>query len=179
MKKSTQVALGGVCASLCLFLIFLTCMFPFTQFAFPALAGIVLIAVIIENGISTAVLVYAAVAILSLIVVPVKEAALMFVGFFGYYPIIKVKLEKLSFRVLEYLCKFTLFNVAVIGSYLVLIYVLGIDDVLEQSGAFGQYSILVLLVMGNIMFFIYDIAVTNITYVYLNWFRPRIMRKMK
>ena len=154
-------------------------MFPFTQFAFPALAGIVLIAVIIENGASTAVLVYVAVGILSLIIVPVKEAALMFVGFFGYYPIIKVKLERISFRLLEYLCKFALFNVAVTGSYLILIYVLGIDDVLEQSGAFGQYSIVVLLAMGNIMFFIYDIAVTNITYVYLNWFRPRIMRKMK
>ena len=154
-------------------------MFPFTQFAFPALAGIVLIAVIIENGVSTAVLVYAAVAILSLIIVPVKEAALMFVGFFGYYPIVKAKLERIPFRLLEYICKFSLFNLAVVGSYLVLIYLLGIDEVLDQSGAFGQYSILVLLVMGNIMFFIYDIAVTNITDVYLHWFRPRIMRKMK
>jgi hypothetical protein len=153
-------------------------MFPFTQFAFPALAGIVLIAVIIENGASTAVLVYAAVAILSLIIVPVKEAALMFVGFFGYYPIIKVKLERIPWRVLEYICKFGLFNVAVIGSYLILIYVLGIDEVLDSSGAFGQYSILALLILGNVMFFIYDIAVTNITFVYLHWFRPRIMRKI-
>lgn len=179
MKKSTQVALGGVCASLCLFLIFMTCMFPFTQFAFPALAGIVLIAVIIENGTSTAILVYVAVALLSLIVVPDKEAALMFVGFFGYYPILKVKLERIPLRALEYFCKFAVFNVSVVSCYLILIYLLGIDEVLDQSGVFGKYSIAILLVVGNVMFFIYDIAVTNLSYVYLHWFRPRIMRRTK
>lgn len=177
MKKSTQVALGGICTSLCLFLMFMTCLFPFTEFAFPAMAGIVLVAVVIENGVSTAVLVYAAVSLLSLIIVPVKEASLLFVGFFGYYPIIKAKLEQIRSRVLEYFAKFLLFNVAVICSYLVLIYVLGIQDILEESGPFGKYSILALLVLGNVMFIVYDFAITNLTYVYLHWFRPRILRK--
>lgn len=178
MKKSTQVAMGGICAALCLFLIFLTCMFPFTQFAFPALAGIVLIAVVMENGVSTAVLVYAAVSILSLIIVPVKEAAFLFVGFFGYYPIIKAKLEKIKPRILEYLVKFLIFNGSVIICYVILIYALGLDDVLDQTGLFGKYSVLALLVLGNIMFAVYDFAITNLAYVYTHWFRPRILRKI-
>ncbi|RGB69799.1 MULTISPECIES: hypothetical protein [Oscillospiraceae] len=179
MKKSTQVAMGGICASLCLFLMFMTCMFPFTQFAFPALAGIVLIAVVFENGRPTATLVYVAVSILSLIIVPVKEAAFLFVGFFGYYPIIKSKLEQLRPRLIEYLVKFLIFNASVIGCYAILIYIMGIDEVLEETGMFGQYSLLVLILLGNIMFIIYDFAITNLTYVYTSWFRPKILRKIQ
>lgn len=179
MKKSTQVAMGGICAALCLFLMFMTCMFPFTQFAFPALAGIVLIAVVMENGVSTAVLVYAAVSILSLIIVPVKEAAFLFVGFFGYYPIIKAKLERIRPRLLEYIVKFAIFNASVVTCYLILIYVMGLDELLEQSGLFGKYSMLVLLIMGNVMFAVYDYAITNLIFVYKSWFRPRILRKFR
>lgn len=178
MNKSTQVAMGGICAALCLFLMFLTCMLPFTQFAFPALAGIVLIAVVIENGTSTAVLVYAAVSILSLIIVPVKEAAFLFVGFFGYYPIIKAKLERIRLRLLEYIVKFLIFNASVVVCYLILIKFMGLDQVLEQIGPFGEYSVLILLGMGNLMFIVYDFAITNLVYVYNNWFRPRILRKI-
>lgn len=179
MKKSTQVAVGGICASICLFLMFLTCMFPFTQFAFPALAGIILVVVVIENGASTAVLVYTAVSILSIIIVPQKEAALMFIGFFGYYPIIKSKLEKIRLRILELAVKFLIFNISVIGSYIVIIFVLGIDEILEETGLFGKYSLFALLVLGNIMFYVYDIAVTNISFAYIHWFKPRILRKIQ
>ena len=56
-KKSTQVALGGLAAALCTLLMFLTGMIPFATYALPAAAGIVLVAVVVENGASTAALV--------------------------------------------------------------------------------------------------------------------------
>ena len=131
------------------------------------------------HGRPTATLVYVAVSILSLIIVPVKEAAFLFVGFFGYYPIIKSKLEQLRPRLIEYLVKFLIFNASVIGCYAILIYIMGIDEVLEETGMFGQYSLLVLILLGNIMFIIYDFAITNLTYVYTSWFRPKILRKIQ
>lgn len=69
-KKSTQVALGGLAAALCTLLMFLTGMIPFATYALPAAAGIVLVAVVVENGASTAALVYGAASILALFVVP-------------------------------------------------------------------------------------------------------------
>ena len=92
-KKSQQVALGGIATALCIVLMFATGMIPFSYYALPALAGLVLIAVREENGLSTALIVFAAVSLLSVFVVPIKEAALLFIAFFGYYPIIKAIFE--------------------------------------------------------------------------------------
>ena len=113
MKKSTQVAVGGLASALCLLLMFLTGMIPFTTYALPAMAGIVLIAVVIENGTQTAALVYVSVSLLSLFLSPDKEAALMFLCFFGYYPVIKAKLEQIRPKLLELLAKY-----GILGDYL-------------------------------------------------------------
>lgn len=85
--------MGGIASALCLLLMILT-IIPIATYTMPALAGMVLIVVVIENGYSTAWMVYAAVGFLSLFICPDKEAAMLFVGFFGYYPILKGKLEK-------------------------------------------------------------------------------------
>lgn len=178
-KKSTQVALGGLAASLCTLLMFLTGMIPFATYALPAAAGIVLVAVVVENGASTAALVYAAASILAFFVVPDREAALMFIFFFGYYPILKFRMDRISFKPLQYFLKFLLFNVAVVIAYLIVIYLFGIADILESFGDFGRYSVLVLLLMGNVVFAIYDFALTNLIWAYLYRLRPRIFRRCR
>lgn len=176
-KKSTQVALGGLAASLCLLLMFMTGMIPFATYVLPAAAGIVLVSVVVENGVPTALLVYGAVSILALFVVPDREAALMFVFFFGYYPIIKGKLERIRWKPVQLLVKFLVFNVAIIIAYLVVIYIMGMPEILESFGDFGKYSALVLLGMGNLVFGIYDFALTNLVWAYINRFRPKFLRR--
>ena len=42
--KSSQVAVGGMASGLCLLLMFLTGMIPFSEYACPTFAGLVLIA---------------------------------------------------------------------------------------------------------------------------------------
>lgn len=177
-RKSTQVAIGGGSAALCLILMFMTGLIPFATYALPALAGVVLIAVVAEMGWRTAMVVYVAVALLAIGVVPDREAALLFIFFFGYYPIIKGLIEKLRFKVVQLLVKYLLFNAAMVLTYLVVIYVLGIPDILESFGNFGRYSALVLLLMGNVVFAVYDFALTNIVIVYHQWFRPKILGKL-
>lgn len=178
-KKSTQVALGGVCASLCLALMFLTGIIPFATYALPAIAGLVLVAVVIENGYTTAVTVYVAAAILSLFIVPDKEAALMFTAFFGYYPILKGKLERIKSGLLRIPLKFLIFNAAVVAAYSVIIFLFGITDVLDEMGSLGKYAPLALLGLGNVMFAVYDFALTQVIFVYIHIFRPKILRRFQ
>ena len=90
--KSSQVAVGGMASGLCLLLMFLTGMIPFSEYACPTFAGLVLIAVAEEMGRKTALIVYGAVSLLSLLLTPSKEAAILFVFFFGYYPVIRAVL---------------------------------------------------------------------------------------
>ena len=179
VRKSTQVALGGLSASLCLVFMMLTAMIPFATFALPALAGMVLISVVVELGYSSAILVYVATSLLSLIIVPDKEAAIMFVAFFGYYPILKGKLDGIRSKILALISKLAVFNCSVVAAYWLLIHLFGIDDVLEEVGPFGRYSVLVLLLLGNVVFLVYDFATTQIAQAYLHVFRPRFLRKFR
>lgn len=95
MKTSFKVALGGAVAALGLVLMFMTALIPFGTYAFPTFAGILTVVIVIEIGYGYAVAVYAATAILSFLLVPDKEAALMYAIFFGFYPILKGLIERL------------------------------------------------------------------------------------
>ncbi len=169
--------MGGIASALCLLLMLLT-IIPIATYTMPALAGMVLIVVVIENGYSTAWMVYAAVGFLSLFICPDKEAAMLFVGFFGFYPILKGKLEKIHPRVLEYVVKFLVFNAAMILNYVIIIFLFGIQDVLEEVGPMGQYSVLLLLGLGNIVFFVYDLALSRIIMAYKYVLRKKIFRRV-
>ena len=179
VKKSTQVALGGLSAALCLLFMFMTGMIPFATYALPAMAGMVLIAVVVENGFKTAIIVYVAVSFLSIFIVPDREAALLFIAFFGYYPILKPKLDAIKLKVVAYLIKLIVFNLSVVGAYFVIIYLLGMPDILSDLGEFGEYSAYILLGIGNIIFFIYDFALKNIMQLYIHWFRVKFLGKIK
>ena len=110
MSKSKQVAAGGIASSLCLLLMFLTGIFPFATYALPAMAGSLLVVVVLELNRATAVMVYISVSLLSLFIAPDKEAALIFIFFFGYYPILKGLIEQIRIRPLELAIKYALFN---------------------------------------------------------------------
>jgi hypothetical protein len=176
-KRSSQIALGGIFSALCLVLMFLTGLVPFATYALPALAGAMLVAVVIEIGSKMAILAYISVSILSLFVVPDREAAMMFIVFFGYYPILKEKLESIPSRILEYVLKLGLFNATIVAGYAVMTYLLGIPLLTEGAEDFGKYTIFILLLSGNVVFFIYDYALTRYISVYVKWFKPRFLRR--
>ena len=171
MKKSTQVAIGGLSAALCLLMMFMTGLIPFSSYVFPAMAGIVLIAVEEENGTKTAMLVYVAVSVLAMFIVPDQEAKV------GYYPMLKSRLERAP-RPIAYLLKFLLFNGVIVAFYYVMLYVFGIPDMLEGWGDFGKYTIVVALALVNFTLFMYDFLLSQVLRIYRGWFRPKILRKI-
>lgn len=177
MSRSQKVALCGVVAALCVLILFMTGMFPFSTYALPALAGLLMVTVAEETGASWGFTLYVAVSILSAILTPDKEAMLMFVMFFGHYPITKNLIEKARPKLLSAVLKFLCFNACIVLAYLIIIYLFRMPDVLTEFGDFGKYSVVVLLALGNTLFLAYDFALTNITKAYNGWFRPRFLRR--
>ena len=176
--KSTKIAVGGVFSALCLLLMLMSGMVPFSTYAIPALAGAMLIAVLIEAGRKAAVMVYISVSLLSIFAAPDKEAAMIFVSLCGYYPLLKEWLEQLSSRMIEYILKFAVFNAAIVLGYAAITRIFGFPSItVDDMGTFGRYTALVLLLAGNVVFFIYDIALTRFIFTYLNWFRPKFLRR--
>lgn len=167
-RQSTKVALCGIISSVSVVLMFMTGLFPFLTYTLPAVSGALLSILVIEINKKWATGAYVAISLLSILIVADKEAAMFFVAFFGYYPIIKEVIEKKFSRFFEWVTKLLLFNFAVVVAYAVIIYVFGIPfDELEE---YGKYSALILLAMGNVIFLLYDYCMTSlITLYYKKW----------
>lgn len=173
MKKSTQVAIGGLSAAICLLLMFMTGLIPLSSYILPAMAGIVLIGVGQESGGKTAMLVYAVTSLLGLMIVPDREAILLFIMLLGYYPILRPHLERLP-RIVSWFLKLLLLNTVVFVFYLLMKYVFAIPDMIE-SIKFGAAFFLLLV---NFTFLMYDFLITQVLVLYVKWFRPKILRKL-
>ena len=91
-------------------------------FALPALAGLLMIMIVIEMGARWAWPTFAVVAILSVFFVPDKQAALLYVIFFGYYPILKALIERLKNKIVQWVLKYAVFNAAIVSAYFIAIY---------------------------------------------------------
>lgn len=178
MKTSLKVSLGGAVAALGLVLMLLTSLLqPFGTYAFPAFAGMLLVIIVIEIGYAFALSVFAATSLLSFLLVADKEAALMYVIFLGYYPIVKALIERIPSRPVQYAVKLALFNAAMIGSFFIAVYVLSIPT--ESFNIFGVYLPWVFLIAGNVFFILYDICITRLVTLYLQKWHNKLNKNTK
>lgn len=177
MKTSYKVSLGGVVGALSVVLMLLTSLVPFGTYAFPAFAGVLLICVVIELGYSWAFIVYTVVSALSFIFLTDKEAALYYVVFLGFYPIIKGLIEKLRYKTLQYVLKFSVFNVCMVIAFYLSISLLSIPK--ESFNLFGVYLPWVFLLLGNVVFIMYDYCISKVVTVYILKIHKLLSNKTK
>ena len=177
MSKSGKIALGGLLTALGVVLMFLTGLIPIGTYALPAIAGVLLIVAVIEIGAKWAWMIYAAVAVLSLLFAADKEAALLFVLFFGYYPVLKSFLERISNKVLSWISKFAVFNVAVVACFFLAVNFLQLPE--DSFTVVGFYLPWVFLILGNAVFLIYDIALSGLVATYVEKLHHRVTKTLK
>jgi len=151
-RPAYAVALGGLLAALAVVIMGLGTLIPIATYVCP-MACIVLTQVVLKIcGRRIAWAWYGAVAILSCLLAPDKEAAAVFV-FLGFYPIVKPRLEKLKYPRLG---KTVYFNVAILVMYWLLISVLGLAALAEEYRQTGRLLLIVQLILGNGIFFLLD-----------------------
>lgn len=100
---------------------------------------------------------YGAVAVLSLLLAPDKEAAAVFLVL-GYYPILKPKLDHLKGKLLW---KVLYFNGSILALYWVLLNIIGMRQLLSDFDGMGIAMTAVLLILGNVTFFLLDHLLTR------------------
>ena len=177
MKATYKTALSGIISALCIVLMFLTSVIPVGTFAFPALAGILLVILVIECGLRWALCGYICVSILSFLLVTDKEAALYFTGFLGFYPIVKSIIERIKSKVLQFVIKYAMFNVCMIAVFFVSIFVLSIPK--ESFEICGVYLPWVFLAVGNIVFLLYDYCISVTAMQYIMKLRDKLTAKFR
>lgn len=146
------MALGGVMAALAVVAMCMGGIIPVATFVLPMICMLLLTVILYRCGARIAWAWYGAVAILSLLLGPDKEAAAVF-AFLGYYPIIKPKMDKLPMR---WLWKLIFFNVVILVMYWLLMNVFGMAQLSEEFAEMGTLLTVVTLVMGNVTFILLD-----------------------
>ncbi len=175
MRKSYSVALCALISALSLVMLLLTGIIPVGTYAFPCIAGALLAVVVIEAGYASALAVYIVVSVLSFLLVADKEAALYYTAFLGFYPVFKGVVERIKSRIIQYLLKYLVFNICIIGAFFVSVFILSVPK--ESFELFGVYLPWVFLLIGNLVFLIYDLCLTRIITEYVTKWRNKLKIK--
>ncbi len=163
MRKHTKrIALCGLLAAVALVIMLLGGLIPVSTYVCPMLVCLLCCFVFRLCGRKMAIIWYFAVSFLVLILGPDKEAAFVFL-LLGYYPVVKPTLDRSRFRLLW---KVLLFNTAVLILTLLTLFIMGLDFDSEIHDA-SLWLTLLLLVLGNTVFFLLDRLLTVIEHKFL------------
>ena len=144
--------MGGVFAALAVVIMSLGTIIPVATYVCPVACMLMLQLVVRMTGIRMGWAWYGAVSILSLLLAPDKEAAAVFLAL-GYYPIVKPKLDSKKGK---WIWKGLLFNGSILSLYWILLKLIGMERLVEEFSGMGFAMTAVLLLLGNVTFFLLD-----------------------
>lgn len=173
------VSLCGVMSGLALALMFIMGMVPSFEYISPAIGGILILVIRKNLGVKYGLVSYFAVGLLGLLVVPNYEATMMFLFLLGYYPIIREYLQRIKPKVLQWVVKLIVYAIPTVSAYMVLVYLFGMEYLLDSSNNFGKYGSLILLGLGVLVFVLYDIFLGLFNPIYDQVIKPKIQKRMK
>ena len=161
MKKTpaSQIAFGGMMAALALVIMNMVGLIPIATYVCPSLCMVLLSVVLKLCGKRIGWAWYGAVAILSVLMAPDKEAAMIF-AVIGYYPIIKPAFERTK---MPNTCKYLYFNVEILLVYWLMINLMGLTEIAKEFAEMGLLFTIVTLLMGNMVFQLLDKILTRIS----------------
>lgn len=173
MKRSQRMTFCGAVCALAV-VILLASVFPYATYALAALAGIALIPAALELGTRYGVICYVVTAVLAALLTPDPEAKILYILFFGYYPCVQLRLNLFRNQVIAWVIKFLIFNAAVVGGYLWMMYAVGLPE--DAFTIAGINMPLVFLAAGNAVFAVYDVALCRVAAVYRVRLHPMVRK---
>lgn len=183
LSVSAKTAIGAMVTALSV-VILIPSALQVLVYTLPAMAGMLTMFAVVEIDKKWAIGSYAATSLIGLMFVANKEAVIYYVAFFGYYPVLKAVLESRMPRAVEYVLKFLVFNASIIFSGVVLVKVFGMpyEDLLGidgESAFFTKYALPIMLGMGNVVFILYDVALTRLLTAYVLVWQKRFHKLFK
>ena len=159
--KARRVALSAVLAACSLVLLYLAGYFPSGKMGMAAAAGLFPAAAVVSCGFGAGFLCYAGTAVLGLLLVSDKAVALLYLLFFGLYPMIKGLIERMNRLLPELILKLLIFNV-----YAVVLF-RTFENLFAAVVPGKDLPSVVLLLFGNIVFLLYDYGFSKVITFYL------------
>lgn len=158
MKNAKRVAFCGVMTALCVVILTVGALSGVGNYAGSMLAGICLLPAGWEWGRKTELVLWISVSLVGAMVIPDPETILLFAAFFGWYPVFRASLDRFPL-LLRILLKLLIFNLTAVGCEILVMKVLAPET--EEA-----WILLLLLILGNVAFFLYDAVLPRIELLY-------------
>lgn len=175
MKNTNKITFCAIMSALAT-VIMLVSYFPYLTYAVPAVAGLCIMVIVIEIDLKWAFLSYFVSSVLVFLFAE-TESKLLYIFLFGYYPIIKSLIEKIGNQLIEWVLKLLNFNIAVIFAYFLITKLFLIP--LGDFGPLAQYGVIVMLTLGNVVFVVYDIAISRMSQFYYYKLHSKVKKIFK
>ena len=163
LKQNAKITFCAVTSALAAVFMLLS-YFPYFTYAAPAVAGLLMIMIVIEVNVKWAFTAYAVSSVLVFLFAE-PESRLMYICLFGYYPILKALIERINRVSVEWILKLAVFNAAVLLIYGVFSFIFDIS--VDDFSALGKYGAYIFLAVGNVAFVFYDIAISRMSMLYM------------
>ncbi len=171
--ESSRMAFCGMVAGITVALMLAGSILPIASYAVPMFCSILLVGVMLEYGLRTALTTFAVAAILLVFVGLDREAAFFYL-FFGYYPLLRPFLDRIRFHPLRFLCKLVFFNGSMALMLAFLAVVLHMDAVMKEFYEMSPVMTMGFVLLLNISMFLYDRLLDVFAILYCNKLRPRL-----
>ena len=169
-NSARTVALSAVLTAVSLVFLYIATLAPSGRMGLTAVAGLFPAAAVVSCGLPAGFLCYGGTAILSFLLLTDKGLALLYLVFFGLYPMVKGLIERLRRLPLELVLKLAFFN-AVLSLVLI-----GFSSLLFSLVPWEDLPLGLLYAAGNVVFLIYDLGFSKVIGFYAHRV-DRVLRK--
>lgn len=150
------MALSGVLGALAIVVMLAGEIIPIATFACPVLVMVMTVPVMQECGRRLGWVWYAAVCILSFLLTAANPEATLIYIFLGYYPLIRVYVERLKPMPVRLMAKLVWFNGSVAAAYGLMIFVLDMAEVAQEFADSALWMLVAMVLLANLCFFMVE-----------------------
>ncbi len=152
MKKTRNTTVCGMLSALSVVIMLTTAVLPALMYVMPMVAGFIVYLIDRIIGLKWSIGVFLVTSLVSLIIITDKEVGLNYFFIFGFYPLIKERLERFKKPVSRFL-KLISFNLLLVLLGLTVTFVFGIPFLDED---FGKLTIPIFALLFNVVFVMFD-----------------------
>lgn len=168
-----KIALSSVLMGLCVVCLFIGSIWP-VKVAMSLMVSAVISIAVIECGHKYAWLIYIGTAAISFLVIPKKMLVYMFIALLGFYPIIKLYIERINKLWIEWIIKLLCFNIALVIAYFAIYYFLLPSLDIELVSFIFKYLAFIVAVL-EVIFAVYDLGMSY----FISYYNQKLRRFIK
>ena len=99
-KKTRNLTLSALFAAFTVISLYFASIWPTGLFGLVAFSSLFATAAVIDAGLASGISVFLVSSILGMLIIPDKAAPLLYIFFFGYYPVVKSLIERIRYIII-------------------------------------------------------------------------------